>query len=136
MDNKINELKKNLPKESCSFCTHLSLDGPDENLKYNVKCVIFDSLPKCNDNCEYFEPEYSGINSYDLDGLECEYPLFSIEDREKLKQIVKKYNKYMSGGTDYHAKNKPTIEIGLGIDKNINIDKNLIEDWINKVKLI
>ena len=36
MDNKINELKKNLPKESCSFCTHLSLDGPDENLKYNV----------------------------------------------------------------------------------------------------
>ena len=42
MDNKINELKKNLPKESCSFCTHLSLDGPDENLKYNVKCVIFD----------------------------------------------------------------------------------------------
>jgi hypothetical protein len=37
MDNKINELKKNLPKESCSFCTHLSLDGPDENLKYNVK---------------------------------------------------------------------------------------------------
>ena len=69
MDNKINELKKNLPKESCSFCTHLSLDGPDENLKYNVKCVIFDSLPKCNDNCEYFEPEYSGINSYDLDDL-------------------------------------------------------------------
>ena len=69
MDNKINELKKNLPKESCSFCTHLSLDGPDENLKYNVKCVIFDSLPKCNDNCEYFGPEYSGINSYDLDDL-------------------------------------------------------------------
>ena len=52
MDNKINELKKNLPKESCSFCTHLSLDGPDENLKYNVKCVIFDSIPICNENCE------------------------------------------------------------------------------------
>ena len=37
MDNNINELKKNLPKESCSFCTHLSLDGPDENFKYNEK---------------------------------------------------------------------------------------------------
>ena len=35
MDNKINELKKNLPKESCSFCRHLSLDGPDENLRQN-----------------------------------------------------------------------------------------------------
>ncbi len=69
MDNKINELKKNLPKESCSFCRHLSLDGPDENFKYNVKCIIFDTLPKCNNNCEYFEAEYSKLNSYDLDEL-------------------------------------------------------------------
>ena len=67
MDNKINELKKNLPRESCSFCRHLSLDGPDENLKYNVKCIIFNTLPKCNNNCEYFEAEYSKLNSYDLD---------------------------------------------------------------------
>lgn len=36
MNIKINELKKNLPKESYSFCTHLSLDDPDENFKYNV----------------------------------------------------------------------------------------------------
>ena len=69
MDNKINELKNNLPKESCSFCTHLSLDGPDENFKYNIKCVIYDNLPKCSSNCEYFEAEYSNLNSYDLDKL-------------------------------------------------------------------
>ena len=69
MDNKINELKNNLPKESCSFCTHLSLDGPDENFKYNIKCVIYDSLPKCSSKCEYFEAEYSNLNSYDLDKL-------------------------------------------------------------------
>lgn len=69
MDNKINELKRNLPKESCSFCTHLSLEGPDENFKYNIKCVIFDKQPKCDTNCEYFESEYSRLNSYDLDNL-------------------------------------------------------------------
>ena len=69
MNNNINELKKNLPKESCSYCTHLSLDGPDENFRYNLKCIIFDSLPKCNGNCEYFEPEYSGISSYEVDNL-------------------------------------------------------------------
>lgn len=62
MDKKINELKKNLPKESCSFCTHLSLDGPYENFKYKVKCIIFDTLPKCDDNCEYFEAEYNKKN--------------------------------------------------------------------------
>ena len=69
MDNKINELKRNLPKESCSFCTHLSLEGPDENFKYNIKCVIFDKQPKCDTNCEYFESEYSRLNYYDLDNL-------------------------------------------------------------------
>lgn len=88
------------------------------------------------ENEDKFDEIEKILNTYDLDGLECEYPLFSMEDRERLKQLVKKYNKYMSGGTDYHAKNKPTIEIGLGIDKNIHIDKSLIEDWINKVKLI
>ena len=76
------------------------------------------------------------LKNYQLDGLECEYPLFNGEEREKLKAICKKYNKYISGGTDYHAKNKPNIEIGKGIDGNIQIEKELIDNWIDKVKLI
>lgn len=74
--------------------------------------------------------------NYNLDGLECEYPLFNNDERNSLKELAKKYNKYMSGGTDYHAKNKPNINIGTGIEGNINISKNLIDNWINKVKLI
>lgn len=88
------------------------------------------------ENSDKFDEIDKILENYDLDGLECEYPLFSIEDRERLKQIVKKHNKYMAGGTDYHANNKPNIEIGFGINGNINIDKSLIDDWINKVKLI
>ena len=76
------------------------------------------------------------LKNYQLDGLECEYPLFNGEEREKLKAICKKHNKYISGGTDYHAKNKPNIEIGKGIDGNIQIEKELIDHWIDKVKLI
>lgn len=74
--------------------------------------------------------------SYDLDGLECEYPLFDNNERNSLKELAKKYNKYMSGGTDYHAKNKPNIEMGTGIEGNINISKHFIDDWIDKVKFI
>lgn len=73
---------------------------------------------------------------YDLDGLECIYPLFSEEERENLKAIALRHNKYVSGGTDYHANSKPNIKLGTGIDNNISITKEFIEAWINKVDMI
>lgn len=83
-----------------------------------------------------FEAVEEIIKKYDLDGIEVEYPLFSEQDRNKLKELAKKYNKYTSGGTDYHAKNKPNIELGAGINNNMNLDKTLIEDWLDKVTTI
>ena len=83
-----------------------------------------------------FEAVEDIIKKYDLDGIEVEYPLFSEQDRNKLKELAKKYNKYTSGGTDYHAKNKPNIELGTGINNNMNLDKTLIEDWLDKVTTI
>lgn len=83
-----------------------------------------------------FEAVEDIIKKYDLDGIEVEYPLFSEQDRNKLKELAKKYNKYTSGGTDYHAKNKPNIELGTGINNNMNLDKKLIEDWLDKVTTI
>lgn len=83
-----------------------------------------------------FEAVEDIIKKYDLDGIEVEYPLFSEQDRNKLKELAKKYNKYISGGTDYHAKNKPNIELGTGINNNMNLGKKLIEDWLDKVTTI
>ena len=83
-----------------------------------------------------FEAVEDIITKYDLDGIEVEYPLFSEQDKNKLKKLAKKYNKYTSGGTDYHAKNKPNIELGTGINNNMNLDKTLIEDWLDKVTTI
>lgn len=76
------------------------------------------------------------LKNYELDGLECEYPLFSSEEREGLKNIASKYKKYVSGGTDYHANNKPNINIGTGINNNIHITNQYIDKWIDKVKKI
>lgn len=69
MKNKILELEEILPKQCCSFCTHLSLDGPSDDYKYNIKCIIFNSLPKSQYKCEYFEPEYTNITTSNLDDL-------------------------------------------------------------------
>ena len=76
------------------------------------------------------------LKTTNIDGLECIYPLFNEEEREFLMNLCKKYNKYMSGGSDYHAKNKPTTFIGTGINNNINIEKSFISEWIDKVKKV
>lgn len=69
MRNKINELERKLPKECCSFCAHLCLDGPDENYRYDIKCIIFNCSPNINEDCKFFQPEYTNLNNHDLDDM-------------------------------------------------------------------
>ncbi len=65
-----------------------------------------------------------------LDGIECFHPS-SADDNKKdiLVEYARKNNLYISGGSDYHGKPKPDIEIGIGRG-NLNISKELIEEWI------
>ena len=79
------------------------------------------------------EVEEEFINEYDIDGLECYHSLFSTEGTEKLLEICDKYNLYKSGGSDYHGIYKPYIELGTGKENNLNISKDLVAEWINKI---
>lgn len=88
------------------------------------------------DNENKFEEIEKILVNYDLDGLECEYPLFNVDERNLLKNIALKHNRYITGGTDYHAENKPDIDLGTGIKGNINISKDLINNWICKIETI
>lgn len=76
------------------------------------------------------------LKTTDIDGLECIYPLFNNDDMEFMINLCKKYNKFISGGSDYHAKNKPTTFIGTGIDNNILVKKDLVKDWIDTIKQV
>lgn len=67
MNSKLKKLEENLPKNCCSFCSNLSLKGPDEEYKYDIKCVIFDKIPRSNYCCELFEPEHTNLSIEDLD---------------------------------------------------------------------
>ena len=86
-----------------------------------------------DDNRYYIEKI---LKTTDIDGLECIYPLFSYNDRKFMITLCKKYKKFMSGGSDYHANNKPTTSMGTGINNNILVEKKLVKDWINYVKKI
>lgn len=63
-----------------------------------------------------------------LDGIECFHPSANKEQREMLLEYAKKNNLYISGGSDYHGKLKPDIEIGIGRG-DINVPKDILE-WL------
>lgn len=62
--------------------------------------------------------------------IECFHPSSVDEDKKDiLVGYARKNNLYISGGSDYHGRRKPDIEIGIGRG-NLNISKEIIEEWI------
>ena len=65
---------------------------------------------------EQFEENVSILKDKGIKFVECYYCLYNEEERNIIKQIAKKHNLALSGGSDYHGKNK-TVELGnLGKD--------------------
>ncbi len=54
------------------------------------------------------------LKAYGLDGIEGYYNEYTLEMQEYFQSLAKEYGFKISGGTDFHAKMKPHIEIGIG----------------------
>lgn len=65
----------------------------------------------------------------ELDGIECFHPSANEDKMNILVEYAKNNNLYISGGSDYHGRKKPDIEVGIGRG-NLNISKEYIEEWI------
>lgn len=64
-----------------------------------------------------------------LDEIECFHPSSAdSSEQETLIIYAKDNNMYISGGSDYHGKLNPDIQIGIG-KGNLNISKSYIENW-------
>lgn len=61
--------------------------------------------------------------------LEYISPSANEEEMRLLVDYARNNDLYMSGGSDYHGKRKPDIEIGVG-KGNLNISKKLVEEWL------
>ena len=65
-----------------------------------------------------------------IDGLEVYHSSFTKEQMKFLYNYCQENNLLMSGGSDCHGDKKPDRKIGIGFS-NLNINKNIIENWIN-----
>ena len=64
-----------------------------------------------------------------IDGIEVYHSSFNNEQIKMLEDYCKKYNLYMSGGSDCHGNKKPDRKIGIGYG-NLNITKDIIKNWL------
>ena len=60
-----------------------------------------------------------------LDGIEAKYTTHSPSEERQLKEYAKKYDLFISGGSDYHGEHKPAIMMGKGHGK-LYIDESVL----------
>ncbi len=61
-----------------------------------------------------------------LDGIEAIYATHSAYDESFCRQLAKKNNLFITGGSDFHGSNKPTIDLGVGRGK-LKVPTELLE---------
>ncbi|MBQ7411078.1 MAG: hypothetical protein IJW20_06835 [Clostridia bacterium] len=76
------------------------------------------------------------LDNYDIDLVECYYSSFTPEQTEFLIDVCKKYNKHISGGSDFHGSIRPNVELGKGTNKNLQIPEESINAWLPSLKNI
>ncbi len=72
------------------------------------------------------------LKSYGLCGIEGYYNEYTQEMQDYFQSLAKELKLEISGGTDYHAKMKPHIEIGIG-QGNMRIPYSVLENIKNIV---
>ena len=68
------------------------------------------------------------VKDSELDGVECYYSNFTEDQTKELLDFCKTNNLYVSGGSDFHGKRKPAIQMGIG-KGNLSIPDDIIKDW-------
>jgi predicted metal-dependent phosphoesterase TrpH len=71
------------------------------------------------------------LKKHGLDGFEVYYSRMSQKYSNKLIKFAKKYNFAISGGSDYHGKNKDNISMGTGMGQ-LNIPDSVYTDLENR----
>lgn len=69
---------------------------------------------------------------FGLKGMECRYSGYTPEQVSYLEALAEEYGLIKTGGSDFHGENKPHIELGRGIEDNLSVPY----EWLEELKKI
>lgn len=69
-----------------------------------------------------------------LRGMECRYSGYGPEQSEYLEKLAEECGLIKTGGSDYHGSNKPKIVLGRGIEENLHIPYEWLENLKEEAK--
>ncbi len=79
-----------------------------------------------------FEPFLLTLTDMGLEGIEAIYPEHSEAATAQYRQLALKHNLLITGGTDFHGANSPTIRMGSG-DDNFHVPYPLYENLMERL---
>ena len=68
----------------------------------------------------------AGLAADGLDGMECEYGRYSPEVRGRMRAIADRLGLAVTGGSDYHGRYKPDLDLGTGLG-DLNVPDELLD---------
>lgn len=71
-----------------------------------------------------------------LDGMEKYYSNYSEDDKAFAAKMIEKYDLLPTGGSDFHGKNRPGVELATGIDNNLAIPYTIYENILRHCKKV
>ncbi len=73
------------------------------------------------------------LHELGLDGMEWDYPDYTPEDRAFAHLLIEKHNLLATAGTDFHGTNRPKVDLGSGIQNNMQVPYKFFEDAAGRV---
>lgn len=67
-----------------------------------------------------------------LKGMECRYSGYTPEQSAYLEALAAEYHLVKTGGSDFHGSNKPHITLGTGIENNLSVPL----EWLEQLKAL
>lgn len=85
-------------------------------------------------NLEQLDDLISLFTKFGLDGIEAIYSMNTGFDEGIVRRFANRYDLVITGGSDFHGKNKPDIDLGSG-KGNLKIPESLLDALENRLKI-
>ena len=64
---------------------------------------------------EELEALVRSLKAWGLEGIEAIYSTYSQGQERSMRDLAKKFHLFITGGSDFHGSNKPSIHLGTGL---------------------